>query len=200
MSKVAIKGNASGTGTFTLEAPNSNVDRTLTLPDEAGTVLTSASTIDSSKVLPSGETVWPSFRVAIASGQTITNTSTDTLLVWDDTNDASANLHVDGFSYASGVFTVPVSGVYLFSIVFRLDGIGSGYTTAKLIINGTDGNQSRTYYIGGSMASNYDNLTGSSVYKLNSGDTVKIIVYNSADTSWTVTSSSVFSGALLHAG
>ena len=45
MSKVAIKGNASGTGTFTLEAPNSNTDRTLTLPDEAGTVLTSASDI-----------------------------------------------------------------------------------------------------------------------------------------------------------
>ena len=44
MSKVAIKGNASGTGTFTVEAPNSNTDRTLVLPDEAGTVLTSAST------------------------------------------------------------------------------------------------------------------------------------------------------------
>jgi len=43
MSKLALKGNASGTGTFTLEAPNSNTDRTLTLPDEAGTVLTSAS-------------------------------------------------------------------------------------------------------------------------------------------------------------
>jgi len=47
MSKVAIKGNASGTGTFTLEAPNSNTDRTLTLPDEAGTVLTSASDLSS---------------------------------------------------------------------------------------------------------------------------------------------------------
>lgn len=43
MSKVAIQGNASGTGTFTIAAPNSNTDRTLTLPDEAGTVLTSAS-------------------------------------------------------------------------------------------------------------------------------------------------------------
>lgn len=43
MSKVAIKGNASGTGTFTLEAPDSNDDRTLVLPDEAGTVVTSAS-------------------------------------------------------------------------------------------------------------------------------------------------------------
>jgi hypothetical protein len=43
MSKVKIEGNASGTGTFTIAAPNSNTDRTLTLPDEAGTVLTSAS-------------------------------------------------------------------------------------------------------------------------------------------------------------
>ena len=41
MSKVAIQGNASGTGTFTIESPATNTDRTLTLPDEAGTVLTS---------------------------------------------------------------------------------------------------------------------------------------------------------------
>lgn len=41
MSKVVITGNASGTGDFTIAAPNSNTNRTLTLPDEAGTVLTS---------------------------------------------------------------------------------------------------------------------------------------------------------------
>jgi len=40
MSKVSIKGNASGTGNFSIEAPNSNVDRTLNLPDEAGTLAT----------------------------------------------------------------------------------------------------------------------------------------------------------------
>ncbi len=45
MSKVAISGNASGTGTFTIAAPNSNSDRTLTLPDNAGTILTSASSL-----------------------------------------------------------------------------------------------------------------------------------------------------------
>lgn len=39
MSKVAIQGNASGTGTLTIAAPNTNTDRTLTLPDGAGTVL-----------------------------------------------------------------------------------------------------------------------------------------------------------------
>ena len=52
MSKVVIQGNASGTGNFTIAAPNSNTDRTLTLPDEAGTVITTAGVPSSS--LPSG--------------------------------------------------------------------------------------------------------------------------------------------------
>ena len=39
MSRVVITGNASGTGDFTIAAPNSNTDRTLTLPDEAGEVV-----------------------------------------------------------------------------------------------------------------------------------------------------------------
>ena len=39
MSKVAIQGNASGTGTLTIAAPNTNSDRTITLADESGTLL-----------------------------------------------------------------------------------------------------------------------------------------------------------------
>jgi hypothetical protein len=39
MAKVKIQGNASGTGTVTLTAPNTNLDRTITLPDSTGTVL-----------------------------------------------------------------------------------------------------------------------------------------------------------------
>ena len=42
MSQVTLQGNASGTGVFTLAAPNSNTDRTLNLPDNSGTVLTTA--------------------------------------------------------------------------------------------------------------------------------------------------------------
>ena len=38
MSKVVIQGNASGTGNFTIAAPNSNTDRTFNLPDATGTV------------------------------------------------------------------------------------------------------------------------------------------------------------------
>jgi len=43
VSNIAIKGATTGTGTFTIESPATNTDRTLTLPDEAGTVLTTAS-------------------------------------------------------------------------------------------------------------------------------------------------------------
>ena len=39
MSKVVIAGDASGTGTFTISAPNGNTDRTLVLPDAAGTMM-----------------------------------------------------------------------------------------------------------------------------------------------------------------
>lgn len=40
MSNVKIQGNASGTGTLTISSPNTNTDRSLTLPDTAGEILT----------------------------------------------------------------------------------------------------------------------------------------------------------------
>ena len=45
MSKVAIEGNASGTGTLTISAPNTNSDRTIDLPDAAGTVFVSGQAV-----------------------------------------------------------------------------------------------------------------------------------------------------------
>ncbi len=42
MSKVKIQGNASGTGIFTVAAPATNTDRTITLPDVASTLFTEA--------------------------------------------------------------------------------------------------------------------------------------------------------------
>jgi hypothetical protein len=45
MSKVAIQGNPSGSGVLTLAAPDTSTDRTLTLPDSAGTIATAESTL-----------------------------------------------------------------------------------------------------------------------------------------------------------
>ena len=41
MSNITVQGNASGSGIITLESPNTNSNRTVTLPDETGTLLVS---------------------------------------------------------------------------------------------------------------------------------------------------------------
>ena len=45
MSKITLAPDVSGTGTFTIAAPDSNTDRTLTLPDSTGTIATAESTL-----------------------------------------------------------------------------------------------------------------------------------------------------------
>ena len=57
MAGYKIDTTGGGTGTFTIATPNSNTDRTITLPDEAGTVLTSASDLPAANLtgsLPAG--------------------------------------------------------------------------------------------------------------------------------------------------
>ena len=45
MSKVSIAGDSSGTGTFTIKSPNSNTDRTLSLPDQTATLITNSADV-----------------------------------------------------------------------------------------------------------------------------------------------------------
>ena len=45
MSNIKVQGNVSGTGSLTIAAPNTNTDRTLSLPDESGTLLSSGGPI-----------------------------------------------------------------------------------------------------------------------------------------------------------
>jgi hypothetical protein len=45
MSKIALSGDASGTGTFTIASPNSNSNYTLTLPANTGTLLSTSSNL-----------------------------------------------------------------------------------------------------------------------------------------------------------
>jgi hypothetical protein len=44
MSKIAISGASTGTATFTIESPATSTNRTLTLPDETGTIVTTGIT------------------------------------------------------------------------------------------------------------------------------------------------------------
>jgi hypothetical protein len=63
MSLVKISGNATGTGIFTIAAPSGNTDRTLTLPDSAGTFNVSgavnevpAGSASAPSIYPTGDT------------------------------------------------------------------------------------------------------------------------------------------------
>jgi hypothetical protein len=75
MAKIKIQGNASGTGVITLEAPNTNTDRAITLPDSAGELINIAPST-SGNVLTSDGTDWTS--AAAAAGGKVLN-------VWSDT-------------------------------------------------------------------------------------------------------------------
>ena len=56
MSSIKLESNASGTGIFTIASPNSNTNRTLTLPDATGTINTSGSANE----VPAGSASTPS--------------------------------------------------------------------------------------------------------------------------------------------
>lgn len=73
MSKVSLAGNASGTGIFTIASPNSNTDRTLTLPDQTGTLLSSSAQGIPKSALPTGSVLQV---VQTAKTDTFSTTST----------------------------------------------------------------------------------------------------------------------------
>ena len=115
MSKIALSPNASGTGVFTIESPNSNTDRTLTLPDEAGTVLTSASTV----VYPKGV---PAFSAYQSSAQSLSSgvfTNIQCQTEHFDTNgcfnNTGSTVTLNGISTPAYAFAPNVAGYYQFN-------------------------------------------------------------------------------------
>ena len=97
MSKVALSGNASGTGTFTIASPNSNTDRTLSLPDASGTAALT------SDVLGIGQT-WTNVTGSRVLGTTYTNSTTKPITVVVGTQAAGAGAYY---------ITVTIGGVAL---------------------------------------------------------------------------------------
>jgi hypothetical protein len=68
MSKIALSGNASGTGTFTIASPDSSTDRTLNLPDAAGTIQVSGNPISGTTGSFSGDVTLGSSVLATPTG------------------------------------------------------------------------------------------------------------------------------------
>jgi hypothetical protein len=81
MSQIKLAPNASGSGIFTLESPNSNTNRTLTLPDNAGTFITTGSSGQSipKAALPTGSVLQVVTNTA-STATTTTSTSYTTVI------------------------------------------------------------------------------------------------------------------------
>ena len=137
MSNIAIKGNASGTGTFTVEAPNSNTDRTLVLPDEAGTVVTTGGTgsvtadMLNSTLDLSGKTVTLPSGVGGKVLQVLFNTSNTASSTSTQANYLTAVSQTITLSSTSSKLLI------LARIPFRIDrnGANTGWASAKIQVN-----------------------------------------------------------------
>jgi hypothetical protein len=149
MSKVAIQGAVTGTGVFTLASPATNTDRTLTLPDEAGTVLTTATA-----GVPIGG---PAFSCLMASDQTIigsvftkvqfnlkefdTNTNFDAVTNYRFTPTVSGYYQCNASIYPSTTVTTVQAAIYkngsLFKRGFSTSTNGIGQVSVLIYMNGT---------------------------------------------------------------
>ena len=122
MSKVAIVGDPSGTGTFTISAPNGNTDRTLVLPDEAGTIITTAGVPASA--MPAGSVI-----------QVVSK---------DITQDWASRWSSTSSSYSATDYELtitPTSASSKILVSFDADGLaggGSSYLMITVYRNGTD--------------------------------------------------------------
>ena len=182
MSKVALSGNASGTGTFTIASPNSNTDRVLTLPDATGTILTTAT--------PGVPVNGPAFSASIASGQAIANNTAVKINFTTENFDTNNN-------FASSRFTPTVAGYYQVNLAVALDGSVAGATNSVLIYkNGASLIRSWTAVASG----NYSGSTISAIIYLN-GSTDYIEAYCFQNTGLTLNTltgdSSGFSAAMI---
>lgn len=148
MSSLITKGNASGTGSVTLESPNTNSDFTISLPASAGTAMVSGN--------------MPAFSVYKSSAQTLSG-ATWTKLTFDteefDTNN----------NFASSRFTPTVAGYY------QINGQSSNglntQTVAAVYKNGS------VYKAGVNFSNGYGSVVSTIVYLNGSTDYVELYGY-----------------------
>jgi|DEB0MinimDraft_10_1074344.scaffolds.fasta_scaffold09075_5 hypothetical protein len=160
MSKIALQGDASGTGTFTIASPNSNTDRTLTLPDEAGTVLTSDTPLSS---FPSGfaNGITQADNWRLTSNRTSAG-GQDPITANLERSDDSGTAYIgDGMTESSGVFTFPETGLYMVMVHATMLKPTSGafrYMTISTQVS-TDGGSNWDL-----LAISYDSSSGGDYY------------------------------------
>ena len=184
MSKIALSSNPSGSGVFTISSPATNTDRTLTLPDEAGTVLTSASSIT--------QNAGPAFSVYSSVSQTGISSSTWTKMTFN-----TEEYDTDG-CFASSTFTPNVAGYYSLNTNVLSDTLMTGRILLNIYKNGAGFKQ-----IAGLYASSARLSPSGSVLVYANGTTDYFEVWAYSDAGAWITNGGVganwFTGAMVRA-
>jgi hypothetical protein len=163
MSKIALSGNASGTGTLTIAAPNTSTDRTLTLPDATGTILTTAT----AGVPVNG----PAFLAFQSAPTSITNATSTKVLFGNEIFDTNSN-------FASSRFTPTIAGYYQINANVTINA-GTGTNIVFIYKNGAD------YFRGGRVQTTTSpaGMTVAAVIYMNgSTDYVEIYAFTNGGT------------------
>ena len=155
---------------------------------------TTGLTIDSSGRVT--RNVVPAFRIGRTSDQSSTTTGSEVTVLFDDFD--SDNCFIQGgMSLSSGVVTAPIAGLYQFNMNLRINNIGSGFIIGKIVINNEVSNNKEVYIIDGNPASDYTNLPGSEVFKLQANDNVRFQIYSQADNNYNISLNSSASGVFI---
>ncbi len=186
MSLVKVQGNASGTGILTIAAPNTNTDRTLTLPDNSGTILTTGT----AGVPVNG----PAFRAYCTVSQSISGNIATKIQFNAETFDTN-NCFDSATNYR---FTPNVAGYYQINALVYFQGSAGAYTVIQPYKNGSVYANVNTQRSNG----NYNMVMWNDVVYFNgSTDYMEIYSYDNATCSTnTGSTASLFSGALVRAG
>ena len=159
------------------------------IKDSTGT--NTAMTINSDGVV--NRSVLPAWRIRLANAESRTAT-TQLVIGFAETTTNDCFLQ-GGCTLSSGTITVPVTGIYHVTANVRVDNIGSGFVTVRIRKNAE--NVGATYTIFGTASTLYQTYTPSETWSLSANDTIQVTASSSADTSWSVSGTSSFSGHLV---
>ena len=164
MSKISFQPNAVGSGTFTIASPNSGTNRTLTLPDETGTVLTSASSV----VLPKGGDA-----VFVRLSGNVSVSHNVATLVPFNSEDFDSN---SSFNTGTSKFQPSIAGYYFVSANIAFEGGGARNYAYALTFHKNGSRYAHTAYRTAATNNSDNNANVSAMVYLN-GSTDFISTY-----------------------
>jgi len=172
MSQIKLSPNASGTGVFSINAPNSNTNRTLTLPD-------SDKDLNYVQEIPSTTKV--GFRVVNSASVTIVNAATNYTITLNTDSGTVTNYGTcfnlgNHFNTTNYKFVAPVTGYYMLACTLYLISNGDSARYGRLEAKNQNGDN---VFISINTISNesgdadYTQLNYSGVTLLNANDTIE---------------------------